>query len=414
MIIFLYGEDDFRAKKKIRELKDKFLREVDKSGGSIEYVDGKTADLKEINEKAATASLLASKRMIIIEDIFSNRDKELLPEVAEYFRAKEKNKWENIVIFCDNSIKSKRKTGGEEIVKADSEGRDKPLGKKEKELFIFLSNPSGKTVSTNSLQVGTGQKFVQEFKKLNNSDLSAWIKKEIEARGGAISTRAIQTLIGLIGYDLWQIDREIDKLVNYKSGEIPKIVFPLVEAGEKKSPLERGAEPGEAGCVKDGSKEMLAKAATAVTHPGAPRHPSREGNIIEPEDVEKLVKGNFDDNIFALTDAIGARNKALAAKLLEEQFELGANEIYLLTMITRQIKIILQVRQALDLGQSSRQIISELKLNPYVIQKAIEQARHFSLNALKIIFDKLVEIDFKIKTGQGEPQVLLDLLVSKF
>lgn len=130
--------------------------------------------------------------------------------------------------------------------------------------------------------------------------------------------------------------------------------------------------------------------------------------------MEKLVKGNFDDNIFALTDAIGARDKALAAKLLEEQFELGANAIYLLTMITRQIKIILQVRQALDLGQSSRQIITELKLNPYVAQKAIEQSRHFSLNALKIIFDKLVEIDYKIKTGQGEPQVLLGLLISKF
>lgn len=349
MIIFLYGEDDFRAKKKIREFKDKFLREVDKSGGSIEQLDGKTADLKRINEKSATASLLASRRMIIIEDIFSNKNKELLPETAEYFRAKEKNNWGNIVIFCDNSIKSKRKFGGEEIVKLDADGRDKPLGKKEKELFDFLAK----------------QKFAQEFKKLNVQDFGAWIKNEVEARGGAISARAIQTIISLVGYDLWQIDREIDKLINYKAGEKPGLV-----AG------------------------------------GAPA-------VIESEDVDQLVKGNFDDNIFALTDAIGARDKALSAKILEEQFELGANEIYLLTMITRQIKIILQVRQALDLGQSSRQIISELKQNPYIVQKAIEQSRHFSLNALKIIFDKLVEIDFKIKTGQGEPQVLLDLLIGR-
>ena len=382
MIIFLFGEDDFRAKKKIRELKDKFLREVDKSGGSIEYIEGKTADLKEINEKSATASLLASKRMIIIEDIFSNKDKDLLPEVAEYFRAKEKNKWDNIVIFGDNSIKSKRKMGGEEIVKTDSEGRDKPLGKKEKELFDFLRDPFGK--------LRTGQKFVQEFKKLNNSELGDWIKKETEARGGAISARAAQTLFGLVGYDLWQIDREIDKLINYKNGEKRESTLPLSEDDKNNSPLERGGEP-------------LARRGVL----------NNAGNMIEPEDVDKLVKGNFDDNIFALTDAIGARNKSLAAKLLEEQFELGANEIYLLTMITRQIKIILQVRQALDLGQSSRQIISTLKLNPYVAQKAIEQSRHFSLNALKIIFDKLIEIDFKIKSGLGEPAVLLGLLLSK-
>jgi DNA polymerase III delta subunit len=391
MIIFLYGEDDFRAKMKIRELKDRFLREVDKSGGSIELVDGKTATLKEINEKAATASLLASKRMIIIEDIFSNRDKDLLPELSDYFKNKEKNNWGNIAIFCDNSIKSKKKYNSEEIVKADKDGRDKPLGKKEKELFDFLGK----------------QKFAQEFKKLSNTELTAWIKKETEARGGAISARAAQVLVGLVGYDLWQIDREIDKLISYKSGG-------------KNSPLERGAESGEAGCVTVDSadlKEKMSVATTTVTHPVASgtRHPSQEGNsIIEAVDVEKLVKGNFDDNIFALTDAIGARDKALAAKLLEEQFELGANEIYLLTMITRQIKIILQVRQALDLGQPSKQIITELKLNPYVAQKAIDQSRHFSLNALKIIFSKLVEIDFKIKTGQGEPQVLLGLLISKF
>lgn len=365
MIIFLYGEDDFRAKMKIRELKDKFLREVDRSGGSIEFVEGRTATLKEINEKAATASLLASKRMIIIDDIFSNRDKDLLPELAEYFKNKEKNNWGNIVVFCDNSIKSKKKFGGEEMVKADKDGRDKPLGKKEKELFDFLSRPFDKLASTSSPQVMTGQKFAQEFKKLSNTELAAWIKKETEARGGAISARAAQVLVGLVGYDLWQINREIDKLINYKSGEKP-----------------------------------------ALASGGAPA-------VIEEADVEKLVKGNFDDNIFALTDAIGARDKALATRLLEEQIELGANEIYLLTMITRQIKIILQVRQALDLGQSSRQIITELKLNPYVAQKAIEQSRHFSLNALKIIFSKLVEIDYKIKSGQGDGLTLLNLLIGR-
>jgi DNA polymerase III delta subunit len=392
MIIFLYGEDDFRAKNKIRELKEKFSREVDKSGGSIEYLDGQTADLKEINEKAATASLLASKRMIIIEDIFSRRapkgeekkkpsaagSKDFFSEVAEYFRAKEKNNWGNIAVFRDNTIKSKRKFGGEEIVKINSDGPDRPLGKKEKELFDFLA----------------GRKFAQEFKKLNNSELAAWVKKEVEARGGAISPRAIQVLIGLVGYDLWQIDREISKLVNYKNGEKQHLFS-----------LENKFRPSE----KDSS------GAATVTHPvrSGTVHPSQEGNIIEPEDVEKLVKGNFDDNIFALTDAIGARDKALAAKLLEEQFELGANEIYLLTMITRQIKIILQARQALDSGKSSRQLVSELKLNSYVAQKAIEQARNFSLNALKIILDKLVEMDYKIKTGQGEAQVLLNLLLSK-
>jgi len=267
MIIFLYGEDDFRAKKKIRELKDKFFRDVDKSGGSIEFVDGKTATLKEINEKAATASLLAAKRMIIIEDIFSNRDKELLPELSEYFKNKEKNNWGNIVVFCDNSIKGKKKFNGEEIVKTDKDGRDKPLGKKEKELFDFLAK----------------QKFAQEFKKLNNQDFGAWIKNEVEARGGAISSRAIQVLIGLVGYDLWQIDSEISKLINFKAGGKAPLLFKEGLGVVDKTGVADGVgrEPGYVTVDSTGTKEKTSVAATTVTHPVASgtRHPSREGTF---------------------------------------------------------------------------------------------------------------------------------------
>jgi len=45
-----------------------------------------------------------------------------------------------------------------------------------------------------------------------------------------------------------------------------------------------------------------------------------EGGVVDIDvsDVEELVKGKFDEDIFALTDAISARNKALAIKLLEE------------------------------------------------------------------------------------------------
>lgn len=331
--------------RKVKELKDKFLSEVDKSGNSLSVLDGKDADIKKINETAGAPSLLAKKRMIVIEDIFSN--KSIIPEALEYFKEKEAS--DNIIIFRENTLKTKKKGKGDEVLKIDSSGRERPLAKKESEFFKFLSR----------------QKFVQEFKTLSNLAFASWVKREVEERRGRISGRAIQTLISLIGNDLWQIDREINKLINYKSGQNPKL-----------------------------------------TNGGSPDH-------IDTVDVEEMVRGNFDENIFALTDAISTRNKAQATKLLEDQYGAGLTDSYLINMIIRQIKILLQIRQALDQGHSSRKIISELHLHPFIVQKGINQVRNFNLETLKRILKKLIEIDYQMKTGRAEARLLLNLLISK-
>jgi DNA polymerase-3 subunit delta len=352
MIIFLFGEDDFRAKRKLAQLKDKFLKEVDKSGGSLEWVDGERAVLKEIAEKSSGGSLLAPKRMVVIENIFRTKTKDLLPEVLKYFQAKEKSGNDNIVVFLENFIKTKKKYNSEETVKMDADGREKPLTKAEKELFNFFS-----TV-----------KVKQEFHKMNNMEMSSWIREEAAARGGKVSVKGANALITATGGDLWQIDKELNKLINYKTGQ--------------KSSLPASGMPVG-------------------------------GDEISDEDVEQLVKGQFEDNIFALTDAIGSRQRSLAVKLLEEEFLSGANELYVLSMIVRQVKIIIQARAALDKGMPSRAMAAELKLNPFVASKAADQARNFKMDDLKKILSGLIDIDFAVKTGRGEAGVMLGLLVAK-
>lgn len=354
MIIFIYGEDSFRSKRKIKEFKDKFFKEVDKSGNSFDLLNGALLDMKEINEKTAAPSLLSPRRMIVIENIFLNKNKDFLSDVLEYFKKKEEGGADNIIIFCENSIKVKKNTpkgdkNSKNIVKVDASGREKALLKKEKEMFDFL----------------VGQKFVQEFRGFNNFELNSWIKKEVEIRGGKISQRGIGTLVALAGNNLWQIDKEINKLVNYKKGKVAK----LTEGGE-------------------------------------PTH-------IDVEDVEDLVKGGFDEDIFALTDAISARNKTQAIKLLEEQYDAGLTDSHLINMIIRQVKILLQIRSALDQGATSRKMATDLRLHPFIIQKGINQARNFTQDSLKKMFSSLIEIDYKMKTGKAEARLLLNLLISK-
>ncbi len=343
MIIFLYGQDSFRSRQKLNELREKYLREVDRSGSGLNVINGAKAPFSEIAAAVSPSSLLSKKRLIVIEDIFAGKDAALFEKLSEYFKNKTQD--DNIVIFWESNLIIKKFKGKPAAMLLDSSGKDKPLNKKQSEFYKFL----------------TGQKYAYSFNQLSNTELALWVKKQAAARGGKISAKAADMLVGLVGADGWQINSELDKLLNYKA----------------------------AGQLTAGAAE------------------------IETLDVQKLVQGNFSENIFALTDALSVKNKALAARLLDEQVEAGLHGSYLLNMFTRQFRIILQIKQALEAGSSPRQVASQLKLHPFVAQKGVEQARNFSLPVLKNILSRLVDIDFNVKTGQGDYSTGLNMLIAK-
>ena len=84
MIIFLFGADTFRSRQKLKEIKDKFLREVDSSGMNMQTLDGKTADFfsEQIKER-----LRKREKMYNILDIGSFQGEllsSILSKLPEY------------------------------------------------------------------------------------------------------------------------------------------------------------------------------------------------------------------------------------------------------------------------------------------------------------------------------------------
>ncbi|MBI4101723.1 MAG: DNA polymerase III subunit delta, partial [Candidatus Nealsonbacteria bacterium] len=51
-------------------------------------------------------------------------------------------------------------------------------------------------------------------------------------------------------------------------------------------------------------------------------------------------------------------------------------------------------------------------LHPFVVKKAWEACRSFSLAELKKIYQKIFQADLDAKTGRMEPEVALDLLLA--
>jgi DNA polymerase-3 subunit delta len=195
---------------------------------------------------------------------------------------------------------------------------------------------------------------VRTFPLLRGKDLKAWIRQRVKADGGDIAAEAVNLLAELIGGDLWAMDGEIQKLLLY----------------DQERP-------------------------------------------ISEDDVRQLVTCVQEANVFALVDAVAEGRTQLAQRLLHRLYDEGMSATYILTMITRQFRLIAVARD-LGKGLSRPQIQDRLGLkSSYALDKTLTQAKLYDFERVKRAYDKLLETDLAIKTGRYSDRLALELLVTE-
>lgn len=334
MLIFLYGTDSFRQHEKLRELKARFQLEVDQFGMSTETLDGEKLTVTKLSELAGAVSMFTRKRLIIIDKLFKQKDEKNFAAIADYLQKQASG--DHIFILLHLAEES-----------AFAPGKPEKLPKYKQGFYDWCAN----------------QPNSQAFPKLSQSELINWLKNKVSARGGQLSNDAVGALLSLTVGDLWQLEQELDKLINLKLGQ----------KGEEKN----------------------------------------EAFKIEMADVKAVVQGIFEEHIFALTDAIGERNKQRATKLLEEELLAGQAPEQILAMILRQYKMILSIRDGLERGLNEKELERELKLNSFVMKKVLGQARHYTVASLKTIFANLIKLEYQYKTGKVDLIIGLNLFLAK-
>ncbi len=166
---------------------------------------------------------------------------------------------------------------------------------------------------------------VQEFKPLKGVQLRNWMQARAKSLGCSISPPALQLLSELVGGNLGLLSIEIDKLCLYA-----------------------------------------------------------QGRMVEVNDVKSLVAYAQETNVFSMVDAILERNASKATRLLHLLEDEGAAPAYLLFMITRQIRMVIQAKDMLQQKQAFADIGHTLGISSdYVLQKVREQARAPSMEQLK-------------------------------
>ena len=193
MIIVVYGLDSFRASQKIREMKEKFIKDVDELDTSFDEVDGKAMVAADLSRLFATDSLFAKKRLVLVKNIFANKQEAFVVVLVDYL---EKLQTDNIIIFHEEKLVMDKNKKAALALEKD---KTKALSKTQQKLWQILAGG-----------------YVMYCPLLNDAELVKWMTQKLAPEGLTINRAAERFLLGTIGSDLWALDNELNKLIAYK------------------------------------------------------------------------------------------------------------------------------------------------------------------------------------------------------
>jgi DNA polymerase-3 subunit delta len=219
-------------------------------------------------------------------------------------------------------------------------------------ILIFTD---GKITGKNSLFKSlTPLAQVKTFPQLQRESLRQWIKRRVNRDGGSISPTAIDLLVELIGGDLWTMSNELDKLISF--------------------------------CA--------------------------EHEITEHE-VRQLTNYSRETNIFSLVDSVLEGKTKDSQQLLHRMLQEGAHPSYILSMITRQLRLLIRTK---DINQkvSRTQLQNRLGIpSEYALDRTIQQAKKYTINDLVKAYHIILETDIAIKTGRYDDDLAINLLITE-
>ena len=217
-----------------------------------------------------------------------------------------------------------------------------------------LEDPKARNPAFVHLRADQKRIYHKAFPAPKSHELPRWIAQRMTAKGGSIHPRAAQELAQLVGSNLRQLDQELEKLLAYVNYE----------------------------------------------------------RTVTVTDVQTLVAASHTINVFALVDAMGMRQTQTAVDHLHALLEAGAAPLYLLSMIERQFRILLQIKELREQGANIDAMQKTLGIrHEFIIEKSLRQAQHFSMARLESIYNHLAEVEQAIKTGEIADVLALDLLV---
>lgn len=327
MLYILWGPDDYTLSQALDELK----KEADTASAfssGVTTLEGHQTSPEQLRSVCAAAPFLSGKRLVVIYGLlerFEPKGKQGRPRKVN--PAKREEEYKSFAAGFGNVPES--------TIIALVEG---PLSG---------NNPLFKELG--------GKAVVKSFTLLKDAQLRLWIQKRIKYFSAGISVQAVDSLVKLVGGNLWVMNNEIEKLVLF--------------AADRR---------------------------------------------IEECDVKTLVSQTEQADVFTMVDAILELKADVASQRLQSLLRRGSAPTYLLFMLCRQIRLIVRARELKKQGASEAEIQTRLGVSSsFVVRKTLEQSSRYTLARLREIYRQLLISDLWIKTGTYDGELAVTILISE-
>jgi DNA polymerase-3 subunit delta len=195
----------------------------------------------------------------------------------------------------------------------------------------------------------------RNFPSMRGRELQAWITTRAREIGAKLTPKAVALLAEFSGGDLRLLEQEVQKLALY--------------AGD---------------------------------------------NDIDDETVRGLVNSAREAVIFDLVDAVVEGRQAVAMRTLELLISQSEPIPRILTMLARQVRMLVQAKSLTEAGVQGSDLGAALGTgSDFVVRKTTQQARVYQMPQLRALYQRLLDTDLAIKTGELPDRLAVELFVAE-
>lgn len=134
---------------------------------------------------------------------------------------------------------------------------------------------------------------------------------------------------------------------------------------------------------------------------------------IELADVNEVVSVSREESVFDFTKALGQKDRVKALEQLVSLMDQGQNEISIVSLVARHMRVLLTVRSGLDQGIGGAKLASLANVPSYYIESYCDQARIWPVKKIEEALIVLHETDKALKSSPLSSHIWLENLVLK-
>ncbi|MBR4014597.1 MAG: DNA polymerase III subunit delta [Anaerotignum sp.] len=220
--------------------------------------------------------------------------------------------------------------------------------------LLFLEEKVEKNNGLYKAVVKYGQAV--EFKRLTEKELAAWMKKSCKAEGLEMSEAVAGLFLQTVDHDMETMEKEMQKLIAYKE----------------------------------------------------------KGGTVTAEDIRAVCTVSLEAKVFDLVRAVAEKKPEKAVGIYRNLILLKESPYMVLSLITRQFRLILETLLLSQGGLPNESIAAKLEIRDFAVREYLRQSKRFSSEVWKNALRDCLDTDLDIKAGKVGEEAAVELLIMKY